>query len=357
MQDPHVLPRRPLGPLLTQQVIRQAEPAARKQVRLVTVVDERPRLADQPVDDVPVVDAMLAAASQPRQLLDPPLAVPDLDPLGIQPRFDPLADQPAGHRVDVPLHADRAARFHPYPQPLARLQTADRQRSQHRQLLGETSLPTGVALVEHLPQKCLVGIPAGEVAAAPQQQGLVQTPLELTVALLTVAVLVALAGIDGLPLQAIVVQDRLVASLEHGPVRSRLHGRRQPIRAMPLGDPAELPQGVLQALAEALQALGKTDRSRLPIRVGQDKVIDQVLKGAAGDGHAQLRAVREVAGGQPARVMHLGEEDLLGRSRDGPPVLEPPLQGAELPLGETARKTALQILEHRLGLQAGALGQ
>jgi hypothetical protein len=306
---------------------------------------------------MPVVDAMLAPASQPRQFLHPPLAVPNLDPLGIEPRFDPLADQPAGHRVDIPLHADRAARLHPQPQSLARLQTADRQRPQHRQFLGETSLPTGVALVEHLPQERLVGISAGKVAAAPQQQGLVEAPLELTVALLHVAVLMALTGVDRFPLQAVVVQDRLVASLEHGPVHPRLHRRRQPIRAMPLGDAAELPQGVLHALAEALQALRKTDRSRLPIRVGQDKVIDQVRKGLARDGHAQLGAVREVAGRQTAGVMHLGEEDLLGRPRDGPPLLEPPLQGAELPLGETAREAALQVLEHGLGLQAGALGQ
>jgi len=36
----------------------------------------------------------------------------DLDPLGVQPRLDPLAGQPAGHRVDVALHPDGAARLH-----------------------------------------------------------------------------------------------------------------------------------------------------------------------------------------------------------------------------------------------------
>src|SRR5262249_6992192 len=61
----------------------------------------------------------------------------------------------------------------------------------------------------------------------------------------------------------------------------------------------------------------------------------------------------EVAGAQPAGVMHLGEEHLLGRPVQGTPLLEPPLQRTQLAVGETPRVAALQVAKQRLGLQAG----
>jgi hypothetical protein len=110
----------------------------------------------------------------------------------MQAGLDPLADQAAGHRVDVALHADGATRRHPHAQPLARLQAAWGQRPQQGHFFGQPGLTAGVALGEQLPQEDLVGIPAGEVAAAPQHQGLVEGLLEAVVPLLDVAVLVAL---------------------------------------------------------------------------------------------------------------------------------------------------------------------
>jgi hypothetical protein len=354
VQDPQVFLGRPGRPLLPQGVVGHAEAAGGEQVRLVAVVGKRPRLADQPVDHVPVVDAMLAPTPQPRHLLDRLLGVPHLDPLGVQAGFHPLADQTTGHRVDVALHADRAARLHPHPQPLARLQAGRRQGPQQGQLLGQAGLTAAVGLLEQLPQESRVVLAAGEVPAAPQHQGLIQRPLELVVALLDVAVLVALAGLNGLALQAVVAQQGLVASLEGlGPCRPRLDGRRQPVGAVHRRHPAQLPEGVLQALAEALQALRKTDRSRLPIGVGEHEVVDQVGERAAVDRHAQVRAVGEITGSQPAGVMHLGEEDLLGRALQGPPSLDPPLQGAELAVAETAGEPPLQVGQQSVGLQAG----
>ena len=68
-------------------------------------------------------------------------------------------------------------------------------------------------------------------------------------ALLHVAVLVALARLDGLALQAVVPQQRLVTLLERlRPFDARLHRRRQPIGAVQLRHAAQFPQGVLQAL-------------------------------------------------------------------------------------------------------------
>jgi hypothetical protein len=83
VQDPHVLLGRPLRPLLPQGVVGHAEATAGKEIRLIPIVGESPRLADQPVDDVPVVDPMLAPTPQPRQLRHLLLGVPHLDPLGV----------------------------------------------------------------------------------------------------------------------------------------------------------------------------------------------------------------------------------------------------------------------------------
>jgi hypothetical protein len=99
---------------------------------------------------------------------------------------------------------DGAAAIDPHPQPLAGLQPARRQRPQRRQFLGEPRPPAGVALREQLPQERLVLDPTGEVPAAAQEQGLLQGPLELAVALLHVAVLMRLPRVDGLPAQPVV---------------------------------------------------------------------------------------------------------------------------------------------------------
>jgi hypothetical protein len=71
------------------------------------------------------------------------------------------------------------------------------------------------------------------------------------------------------------------------------------------------------------------------------------------DRHAQVGAVGEIAGRQPAGMMHLGKEDLLGRPVLGPPPLEPPLQGPQLTIGEAAGEATPQVGKKGLGLQSG----
>ena len=119
VENPQVLLVRPRRLTLAQYVVGQAEVAAGKQILAVAIVGERPGLADQPVDDVPVLHVMLATSTQPRQPLPQLLGVPHFDMLGVQPDLHPLADQPARHRVNVVLHFDDAARFHAHVQPLA----------------------------------------------------------------------------------------------------------------------------------------------------------------------------------------------------------------------------------------------
>jgi hypothetical protein len=82
-------------------------------------------------------------------------------------------------------------------------------------------------------------------------------------------------------------------------------------------------------------------------------VINQVREGRAGDGQAEVAAVSEVAGAEPARLMDLAEEDLLGRAVQRPPLFDPPLQRSQLAVGEAAGVLTLQVLQQGLGLQAG----
>jgi hypothetical protein len=97
---------------------------------------------------MPVVDAMLAPATQARQRLHYLLPVPHLQPLGVHTHLDLFANQPARHRVGIAAHVDRAAPVHPHPQPSARFQSPHRQRSQQRHLLGQTLLTTRITLAE-----------------------------------------------------------------------------------------------------------------------------------------------------------------------------------------------------------------
>jgi hypothetical protein len=357
VQDPQVLLDGTLGLLLDQPVIDQAEAAGREQFLAVAVVGKRPRLTYQPVDDVPVVDAVFAPATQPRTALDEALAVPDLDGVGVQACLHPFADQAARHRVGVAADVEGAPRIHSHLDALASVDPLGRQRPQHGQLLSQPCLPTLIALGEQLPQERFVGRPAGKVAAATQHQGLVQGPLELPMTLFHVAVLVRLRRVDGLALQTVVPQKSLVATLKGRSITPWRNRSGQGIGAMDPRHAAQFGQGVLQAVTEALEALGEADGAALPVRVGQDEVVDQVGERHAPDRDLQARDVGKVRGTQPTRFVDLSEKDLLGRPMQGTPLLDVPLQGAELSVGEATRIGALQPVEHGFGLQAGVKRQ
>ena len=353
VQDLQIFLDRTLGLLRPQQVISQPKTAAGEQLVPVAVVGERARLAHQPVDNVPVGDVLLAAAAQTRQAFHQTLGIPDLDMVGMQAGLDPLADQSAVHRIGVAADVNGAARIHAHTHPLAGVQTLRRQRLQHRQLLAQPRLPTLIPLLEQLPQERLIRRPADKVAAATQQQCLVQRPLELAMALLHVAVLVRPGRVDGLPLQAVVPQQRLITLLKCRPVAARRHRRRQRIGAMNLRHAAQFGQRILQPRAEALETLGEADAAGLPVRVAQHEVIEQMRKRQTANGDLQARHVREVRSPEPSRLVDLPKEDLLGRSVQRPPLLDMPLQSPQLPLGKTPGVFTLQPGEQGLGLQAG----
>jgi hypothetical protein len=172
-------------------------------------------------------------------------------------------------------------------------------------------------------------------------------------ALLDVAVFVRLGRVDGLALQVVVTQQARIALLKRVPIAAGWHGRRQRIGAMHSGHAAQFGQGVLQPVAEALEALAEADRARLPVRVGQHEVVDQVRERHATDGDLQAGGMCEVRGRQPAGFVDLAEEDLLGRPVDAAPLLDVTLQGAQLAVGKTTGILALQPAKQGVGLQAG----
>src|ERR1035441_10796592 len=93
-----------------------------------------------------------------------------------------------------------------------------------------------------------------------------------------IAVLVAMTSLGLLALQPVEAHQALVTIRELCRISHVVDRRREPVGAVPMRHFAQLPQRVLQPLAQALKTLGKAYRSRLPVRVRQHEVIDQVRK-------------------------------------------------------------------------------
>jgi hypothetical protein len=351
-EDRQVVLDHAAGPPVLQQVVGHPEPAGREHRVAVAVLLERSRLADQPVDDVAVLDAMPAPTSEPRQGVQFPGPVPDVEGLGPDVDIDPFADQSAGQRVGVAADVDRAARIDPRLEPSGHLQPSGRQGRQDGHLFMESLLSVGVAPGHEPPEERLIVASIGEVTAASEHQGLVDGLLEAVMTLLDVAILVGLSRPDRLAFEAIMREQSLVSPGEHSRVGIAVDRRGQAIGAVTPGNPSQLPQGVLEAVAEALEALGEADGAGLPVGVGEHEVIDHVVERLAEDGDAELGHAGEVALGEPARLVDLREEHLLGRPFEGPPPFDPALQATELDIGEPPRIAALQVEEKGLGLEA-----
>jgi hypothetical protein len=126
-EDGQVVLDHAAGPLVLQQVVGHPEPAGGKHRIAVAVLLERPGLTHQPVDDVAVLDAMLAPASEPRQGVELPGPVPDVEGFRPNVNIHLFADQTAGQRVGVAADVDRAPGIDPGLEPASHLQPATRQ--------------------------------------------------------------------------------------------------------------------------------------------------------------------------------------------------------------------------------------
>jgi hypothetical protein len=352
VQEGQVLLRLPsLVVPFAEAVVCQAEAGGREQVVAVRVPGERPRLADERVDHVPVVDRVPVPADQPRQRVHQRVGEPHLDAVGVQAGLHPLADQPAVHRVRAPADVDQAARIDPAPLHRPTGQPGVGQRLQRRHLLGQAVPPAVIPRGHQVAEERRVLVTAGELAAAAEQQRLIDARLEVAVGRLGVAVLVRLADVDPLAGQAVVIEQVAVAGLEFPRRRQVVDGRRQAVAAVLPRHPAEFPQGVLEAIGEGLERLGRTHRHRLPVRVGEDEVVHQVVERPPGDGDAEGVHASEVGRGQVAGRVHLAEDGQLGRSDGRPPLPHPPLERAAVGVEELAGVLPAEPVEQGLGGQ------
>jgi len=171
-------------------------------------------------------------------------------------------------------------------------------------------------------------------------------------ALLAVAVLVTAVGVRGLGRHAVVTHQGLIPRRVLLEVPVVVNSQGHAVGAMTFGHSAQFPERVLQPGAEAGETLRQAHPHALPVRVGQDEVVQQMRKRLTLNGHAQALHVREVRRAQPARLMHLAEEHFLGRPVLRPPLPHPPFHRPPLPLPVLARAFPLQPLHQRLGLQS-----
>ena len=346
-----VLGAGPLVAALAELVVGQAEARGREQIVAVGVLCERARLTDQRVDDVPIVHRVAIAAHQPRQRVNVLVRVPDLNAVGKEPGFDLLVDQSTVHRIDVAVNMNQAAGVDATGQLQARRQPRLGQVFERRNLLGEAILSTRVPRRHNLLQELHVLVAAGELAAAAEQQCLIDRRLEVPVRRLRIAVLVRLPGVDSLARHTVVCQQIAIACLKLARRREVVHRRSQGIAAVPSWHAAQFPEGVLQAVGERLERLRCTQRHGLPVRVGEHEVVHHVIETLAGDRDVQRAHVREVGGREIAGVVDLAEHDRLPRSMRRPPLPHATLEGTAMRIEELARMLATQPVEERLGEQ------
>ena len=204
LQNPQVLARGdPRNVFVSQPVIGQAKAAVGEQVLAIAIILKSARFPHQLIDEVPIVDRVLVAPHQPRQRIDVHSRVPEFHPVGMQPGFDFLADQPAVDRVGVAVDVDQASLVHAHRKPQATVLPLRRKRPQCRQLLGVPWMPGGIARGDHRLEESQVLLATGEVPAATQMQGLVHGGLKVPMRRLAVAVLMRLADIDPLAGEAV----------------------------------------------------------------------------------------------------------------------------------------------------------
>lgn len=169
----------------------------------VLVVDERAWLADQRVDHVAEVDVLLAVAELSRHPLMAFVAIPQFQMVLVNADLDLQAHILAADGIGISLHADDAVGLHRHEDRSAGAPPLRRQRAESRDFLTKVFLARGVAAVDELTYEGQVVFRTGEVAAATKSQRLVQGILQVTMRRLHVSVLMRLADVDAMALDAI----------------------------------------------------------------------------------------------------------------------------------------------------------
>jgi len=155
-----------------------------------------------PVSGVHVT--MAAAAIDAGQLADPVAAQIDDQPVMVQTHRDPTADQGGRHRVDNLPHLDSAGAPHPHRQQLVVGKAKSGQWCQAFELLLVAPLARGIEGTEHLREQLAVFRRLVEIAAAAQDQLLLQPPFHMAVRCLDDSVLMGHTPVTAAGAQAVV---------------------------------------------------------------------------------------------------------------------------------------------------------
>jgi len=199
------------------QVLPEVPPGLiREELTLVTAMEQGPGLGAQAIDQVLQIDApgpraMAAAAIDAGQLANPVADQINDQPVMVQPHRDLTADQGGRHRVDDLPHLDRDGAPHPHRQQLVAGKAKGGQWSQLFKLLLVATLPRGVEGAEHLREHFAVFSRLVEIAAAAQDQLLLQPPFHMAVRGLGDAVLMGHTAVIAAGAQAVVGAERLIA--------------------------------------------------------------------------------------------------------------------------------------------------
>jgi hypothetical protein len=135
-----------------------------------------------------------------------------------------------------------------------------------------------VELLNKILQEVMVFIQAGEVPTAAKHQCLIDRPLETVMPLFDIAVFIAVPDLSSFAFQTVMPEQSHIAVRELIQIVHIVHCRRQAVRAMRNRYPAQLPESILQTLAQTLEALRVADGGVLPVRVRQHKMVNHMGK-------------------------------------------------------------------------------
>ena len=187
-----------------------------------------------------------------------------------------------------------------------------------------------------------------------QQKSLLEGLLQIPVGGLDAAVLVAEPPVVARAGHAVVIEQPRVASGEVLFFGQILERRREAVAAVLLRSAAGLPESVLQALGESLEALAALDHfGVLPAREGEHEVVQDVRERHVGNRDAQLAHGGEVRQASLAWRMVLREEHFLGRAFESTPVADVALERAQHAVREALRVIVLELAQQRDGHQLG----
>ncbi|HKY39622.1 MAG TPA: hypothetical protein VJN18_26975 [Polyangiaceae bacterium] len=192
-----------------------------------------------------------------------------------------------------------------------------------------------------------VVIDADEVAAAADDEGLLNCGFEDVIGFFDPAVLVGFTGLDASRPKPVMVEHAGEALVELAPALGELvRGSGKIVAAQHLGHAAKSPEGVLQTADERLEGFTEGERDRPPAAERHQKLEQQVREELAGNPNTERGAVGEVDGGLSTRQVLLLEEDLALGAVQRAPVTHTPLQCPQVLVGEALAVLAAQLSDN-----------